>query len=132
MDQRVIKVYIVDDDNVYRFTTEKYIQMLNLSVEVKSFVDGEEAIDDLKEQIGSKGALPDIILLDINMPVMDGWDFLEEYEEFKSQLTNNIKIYLITSSEDERDRGRAQHYSSVSDYLVKPINEEYLKRLLTD
>ena len=124
-------VCVVDDDDVYRFTIEKYIQMLSSTTRVISFADGEEALDYFKENLDTEENLPEIVLLDVNMPIMDGWDFLNEYERIKSRLNKEIRVYLVSSSTDERDQNCSRNYPSVRDYLVKPIDEKYLKRLIT-
>ena len=130
MGKSVGMICVIDDDNVYRFTTEKYIQMLNLPIDVICFGDGELALEYLKDNSSEADNLPDILFLDLNMPVMDGWDFLDEFETVKGDLTKEIKIYLVSSSTDERDQNRSMKYSYVEDYIVKPISEEYLERLL--
>lgn len=124
-------VCVVDDDDVYRFTIEKYIQMLSSSTRVISFADGEVALNYFKENLDTEENLPDIVLLDVNMPIMDGWDFLNEYERIKSRLNKEIRVYLVSSSIDERDQNRSRNYPAVTDYLVKPIDEKYLERLIT-
>ncbi|WP_417603077.1 response regulator [Owenweeksia hongkongensis] len=130
MGEKVGMVCVIDDDNVYRFTTEKYIQMLNLPIKVVSFGDGEMALEYLKNNSNQADNLPDIMFLDVNMPVMDGWDFLDEYEDLRNSLIKEIKIYLVSSSTDERDHNRSMKYAYVEDYIVKPITEEYLERLI--
>lgn len=124
-------VCVVDDDDVYRFTIEKYIQMLSSSTRVISFADGEVALNYFKENLDTEENLPDIVLLDVNMPIMDGWDFLNEYERIKSRLNKEIRVYLVSSSIDERDQNRSRNYPAVTDYIVKPIDEKYLERLIT-
>lgn len=123
-------VCIIDDDKIYRFTTEKYIHMLKLASRVLSYSDGEEALDFLKQNTYREENLPDIIFLDVNMPIMDGWDFLEEYRELAPRLPKRITIYMVSSSIDIRDRERAQQITDISDFIVKPITEEQLITLV--
>ena len=130
MVNKVERFWIVDDDMVYRFTTEKYIQMLKLPIEVRSFDDGEEALSCLRENVNKAENLPDIVMLDVNMPIMDGWDFLEEYEEIGKDISKEIRIYMVSSSIDERDQNRSKANPLVTDYIIKPITEEYLKQLV--
>ena len=75
-------------------------------------------------------ALPDIIFLDINMPFMDGWQFLEEYTKIKPTLSKQIVIYVVSSSISEYDIERARNNSNVSDYFVKPITVDTYKTLI--
>lgn len=130
MGNNVGMICVIDDDNVYRFTTEKYIQMLNLPINVVSFGDGELALEYLRNNSTAADDLPDILFLDVNMPVMDGWDFLDEFETLNEGLIKEIRVYLVSSSIDERDQNRSMKYSCVKDYIVKPITEEYLERLI--
>ncbi len=122
-------IYIVDDDKIYRYTTETYIQLLNLAEEVKTFGDGEEAIESIKKNISNPDQLPDVILLDVNMPIMDGWDFIEEFITL-SGISKKIALYMVSSSIDERDRARALEINQITDYIIKPITEEQLVKLV--
>ena len=126
----VNSVCIIDDDKIYRFTTEKYIQMLRLASKVMTYGDGEEAIGYLKENHHDPEKLPDIIFLDLNMPIMDGWDFIEEYVKLRPQLAKQIIVYMVSSSIDERDKYRALQISEVTDFIIKPITEEQLVTLV--
>tara|TARA_R110002096_G_scaffold189557_1_gene370225 strand:+ start:684 stop:1085 length:402 start_codon:yes stop_codon:yes gene_type:complete len=122
-------IFIVDDDNIYRYTTETYIQLLNLAKTVKTFGDGEEAIEDIKENLSNPDQLPDVVLLDVNMPIMDGWDFIEEFITLKVS-SKKITLYMVSSSIDERDRERAASIKEITDYIIKPITEEQLVKLI--
>ncbi len=127
--QPVGLIYIVDDDKIYRYTTETYIQLLNLAATVKTFSDGEEAIDAIKENLDKPDQLPDIILLDVNMPIMDGWDFIEEFVTLEN-ISKKISLYMVSSSIDERDQERAKGITEITDYIIKPITEEQLVKLI--
>lgn len=131
MGKKVETIGIVDDDGVYRFTTEKYIQMLNLPVRVLHFKDAEEAFLYLKDNAQNAHNIPDILFLDLNMPIMDGWDFLQEYEGLKPEIAKEVRIYLVSSSTDDRDYDRSKEFASVSGYITKPISEKHLEELLT-
>lgn len=122
-------IYIVDDDKIYRYTTETYIQLLNLANTVKTFGDGEEAIESIKENLSNPSQLPDIILLDVNMPIMDGWDFIEEFVTLQN-IPKKIALYMVSSSIDERDKARATEFNEITDYIIKPITEEQLVKLI--
>lgn len=127
---KVGMVFIVDDDKIYRFTTETYIRLLELAKRVKSYADGEQALDHIRNNLRNTDELPDIILLDVNMPVMDGWDFIEEYVRLHPKIPKRINLYMVSSSIDERDKDRALRISEISDYVVKPITEEQLVRII--
>ena len=80
------KVFIVDDDKVFHFIIKKLLLKNNIQTEPVFFENGFDAIEELKDKIDSENDLPDLILVDINMPIMDGWQFLEEFRTIKSQL----------------------------------------------
>jgi CheY-like chemotaxis protein len=123
-------ICIVDDDSVYQFTTTRTIEANKLAKKILIFSDGEEAIQFLMDNIGNSEDLPDVIFLDINMPIMDGWQFLEEYVTLKPDIGKKIIIYMISSSVDPIDLERAKKISDISDYIVKPINPEMLKDII--
>jgi CheY-like chemotaxis protein len=123
-------ICIVDDDNIYQFTTTRTIQTHKLAKKILLFSDGEEALQFLSDNIGNRETLPDIIFLDINMPIMDGWQFLEEYIMIKPKIGKKITIYMISSSVDPVDVERAKKINEISDYIVKPINPEMLKEII--
>lgn len=65
--------------------------------------------------------LPDVIFLDINMPIMNGWQFLDEFKKMQNSIDKNITIYLVSSSFDDRDISRSKDYAEVTDYIIKPV-----------
>ncbi|HEY9844488.1 MAG: response regulator [Candidatus Sericytochromatia bacterium] len=122
-------VYLVDDDEIYQYTTRKYLEVRQLADKILSFTDGEEALEYLQKHLSDAEELPDLILLDLSMPVMDGWEFLEEFTQLKSQLSKPIDVVIVSSSVDIRDLERARHFREVSDYIVKPIDDAKLKQI---
>jgi CheY-like chemotaxis protein len=119
-------VCVVDDDEVYQFVIKSQIESHGLARKILIFSDGELAISFFKDTLANAEQLPDIILLDLNMPIMDGWEFLSEYLMLKPRLPKKISIYVVTSSINQTDIDRARNISEVTDYIVKPINEEML------
>ncbi|WP_339650564.1 response regulator [uncultured Maribacter sp.] len=90
---------------------------------------GQEAVDGLKEIIKEKGTLPDVIFLDLNMPIMNGWEFLEEYENCSYDISKKTNIYIISSSVDPRDLERVKQYNKVDSYILKPITPDDLGKI---
>ncbi|ADV47624.1 response regulator [Cellulophaga sp. E16_2] len=121
---------IVDDDDIYQFTIKKTIKSLNLAKDIIAFSDGEEALNFMIENLNKDDELPDIILLDINMPIMDGFQFMEEYVKIKPKLGKKITIYMVSSSVDVADIERAKKISEISDYIIKPIKKGKLKAIV--
>lgn len=125
-----MKIYIVDDDEIFQFTTRKMFQYLGQKEGVESISNGQLAIDKLKALRSDPKNLPDLILLDINMPIMDGWDFLQQYDVLKKSLPKDIKIYMISSSVDDRDLERAERNENIIKYISKPVEESAIKEMM--
>ncbi len=123
-------VYIIDDDEIYQFTLKKTLEINKLTEKLLVFSDGEKGIDFIKANLENKEILPDIIFLDINMPVMGGFQFMEEYLKIKPRIDKKIIIYMISSSIDVADKNRANNIADISDFLIKPIKTSELKGLL--
>lgn len=123
-------ICIIDDDEIYQFLIKKQVAVQNLADKVFVFPNGQEAIQYFQKTIANKGELPDIVFLDVNMPIMDGWEFLDEYEKIADQFHKEVKLYMISSSLNESDINRAQKIAQVEEYLVKPISGEKLVSLL--
>lgn len=121
---------IVDDDDIYQFTIKKTIQSLNYAKSVLAFSDGEEALQFMMDNISNEEELPDIILLDINMPIMDGFQFMDEFIKIKPKLSKKITIYMASSSVDETDIKKAHQISEISDYIIKPIKQGKIKSII--
>jgi CheY-like chemotaxis protein len=123
-------ICIVDDDDIYQFTISRTLEIQKTAEKILTFPDGEMAIQFISENLDKPARLPDVIFLDINMPVMDGWQFLEAYEKIKSGVLKEITIYLVTSSIDPTDVERARNISTIKKYLTKPIEPEMLRGLI--
>jgi CheY-like chemotaxis protein len=117
---------IVDDDEIYTFLIKKSIEQTNFVETIKVFHNGLDAIDFLKKNAANYDSLPEIILLDLSMPIMDGWEFLEEYILLSPKLGRKITIYIISSSISPYDIAKAKSISFVSDFIIKPVSKEKL------
>lgn len=128
---KVIKhAFLVDDDAVINMINTKVVQLSKLAVKVSSVTDAREALDILrKTALSDPDAFPEIIFLDINMPDMDGWEFLTEFRKFPEYILQKSRIVMLTSSIDLFDIRKAKTYSIVSDYIVKPLNNKLLGML---
>lgn len=115
-------IWIIDDDFIYQTIVKKLIEKTGVFAASSNFTNGKEAINTLKKTMDDDiNCLPDIILLDINMPVMDGWEFMEEFKKLKNNSTNQIKIYIVSSSIAVEDRNKAETYTDIIGYIPKPI-----------
>ncbi|MBL4663824.1 MAG: response regulator [Flavobacteriaceae bacterium] len=122
---------IIDDDDVYINLIKKIIDIKNLSENLLVFKNGQEALDYFKSIMGnlSDKDFPEIILLDLNMPVMDGWKFLNEFTEIKRCSKIKTTLYIVSSSINPYDIEKAKSYSLVTDYLIKPVNIDQFEAL---
>ncbi len=127
---RIKKLAIVDDDDIFIYLTTKTIEQTNLVEQIKVFKNGTAAIKFLKENTSNPELLPEIILLDLNMPIMDGWQFLEEFILLKPKIGKKITIYIITSSISPHDMEKAKGITEVSDFIIKPVTKEKFVELL--
>ncbi|MGQ7947654.1 response regulator [Flavobacterium sp. WC2509] len=124
-----IIIWAIDDDPIYQIIVNKMIKKSELLLNVLSFKNGKDAIDEFKIMLEEKKDLPNIILLDINMPIMDGWEFMDEMVLLKDKIDERIQIYIVSSSISVEDKNKAKHYTEIVDYLVKPLNNDDLKRI---
>lgn len=123
-------VALVDDDKIFRLTASKTIAIASLTDKILQFENGEDALIFLKENASNLSELPDYIFLDINMPYIDGWMFLEDYQILKPALKKDITIYMVSSSIDSRDVSRAKEHADIRDYVIKPVSTEKFIELL--
>ena len=89
--------------------------------------EADDGVDGLRKLASARY---DIIVTDINMPIMDGWAFLEEYNKFYSRLPKAIQIYMVSSSVNSSDMQKSRSYKAVNDYLVKPVNRSKYQELM--
>jgi CheY-like chemotaxis protein len=124
------RVFIIDDDPIHQRIAQIMIEKHRIYDEFKSYTEAGKALEFLQENHSSADVLPDVILLDLNMPVVDGWDFLEKFDVFRSLLAKPIKIYIVSSSVDEKDILRSQSYSYVHGFISKPLSPDIIRNTL--
>ena len=123
-------ICIIDDEEINHLIVKTIIKRLDIQTHFLPFNNGEEAITALKQLSVSNVELPDIILLDINMPVMDGWEFLNNFIKIKPQIDKKIEIYILSSSTAIEDINKSEKYAEISGYLCKPIAAETLRNII--
>ena len=125
-------IFLIDDDGLVNFLNQEIIKYSYPNKNIRSFDSATAALEVLQDIIKTSNAtLPQLILLDINMPVMDGWEFLDEFEQLPKSQLENCKVIIHTSSIDPRDIAKAKTYHSVVDYLSKPLNIHSLSKIFT-
>lgn len=117
---------LVDDDAVFVYLTKIAIEETNLVDLIKVFENGLDAITFLEENKDNLAVLPEVILLDLSMPIMNGWQFLEEFVMLNPSIGKKITIYVCSSSISPDDVNKAKSISEVTDFIVKPITKEKL------
>ncbi len=122
-------VMLIDEDEIDNIINQKIIESNNFSEKVQVFQTGSEALDFLRNNSKNAENLPDLIFLDINMPIMDGFQFLEEFEKLDNEILDKSKIIMLSSSISPRDIDRAASNRFVKKYLNKPLNSRYLQAI---
>lgn len=119
---------LIDDDAIYLMLVKRLISFNGFSSEILEFSDGQEAFTKLKAIHLTGEPLPEVIFLDVNMPIWDGWDFLDEF--MKLGLEKYPDVYIVTSSTHSMEKEKALSYPIVRDCLVKPFEMDVLKNIL--
>jgi CheY-like chemotaxis protein len=130
MGQRIPNIWIIDDDPMSSFMLKRLAELGELADIITIYNSARAALDYLQANPKATNQLPDVILLDIYMPVVNGWDFLSRFKELKSELSKPIDIMLVSSSDHPRDISQAQTFEEVMAYVTKPVSLERLKELL--
>ncbi|WP_340199571.1 response regulator [Ascidiimonas sp. W6] len=122
---------IIDDDKIYVNLIRKVIESRNLSKELLVFGNGKEALEYFEKAFLNQDSekIPNIIFLDINMPIMDGWQFLEHFVQFRKPLKKSITLYIVSSSINPKDIEKANELESISGYIIKPVKPKDLEVL---
>jgi two-component system, chemotaxis family, chemotaxis protein CheY len=123
-------IALIDDDKIFQLTASRTLKATAITDSILQFENGEVALRFLRDHVADPDALPDFIFLDINMPMIDGWMFLDDYENLKRKFSKTINIYMVSSSIDSRDIERAKKNVNVTDYIVKPVTREKFLQLL--
>ncbi|MEP5255587.1 MAG: response regulator [Winogradskyella arenosi] len=121
---------IIDDDPIFIFGAKRMMELSDFCNSFMIFKNGQEAINNLKPIMNAGQNVPDVILLDINMPIMDGWQFLDEFVKIESH--KKMTIYIVSSSIDPVDLKRAERYDNITNYIIKPISLQTLKDILEE
>lgn len=132
MNNQAKHLLLIDDDDINNFLSREIITMHMPQVTIDSFTKAEEALEYIQEKLQLQQPLPDIILLDINMPLMDGWGFLKALNQLDSKNFLSTKIFLYTSSVYHEDMVKAKNFPIVKKLYIKPFSEEDLAEMIAD
>lgn len=126
--QGVDLAYIIDDDEVILYLTRLLNKDLTFCRQMASFTSSENALNSLKAAIDNNLQLPSLILIDLNMPVMSGWTFLDELSQLEAG--KHIPVFIFSSSINQEDINRARSYDIVKDYIIKPLTVTKISKIL--
>ena len=133
MPGQITKVFLIDDDPLSNMISRSLLKKHHWHAEVVIFQNGPSALSVLREVAAeSQEGFPEIILLDMEMPAFDGWDFLKEYALLPESRTGQSLLYLLSSSINPNDIRKAQTYPSVKAYLTKPLTLASLNQIQQD
>ncbi|MGB2761626.1 MULTISPECIES: response regulator [Maribacter] len=128
---RLNTILLVDDDDASNFLHSIFINKLDMDVNINSALNGQEAIDFILGKGQEQLELPCMVMLDLRMPVMDGWQFMKAYEELvPKKLKSQITIVLVTISDNKEDKERAISNKYIADFAQKPLSDETFKALI--
>ncbi|MBC5992464.1 response regulator [Pontibacter cellulosilyticus] len=125
-----MKIYSIDDDHINNFLTERVLQEAGLPSLTRSYASAEVALADIVQT--SREELPDIVFLDLNMPAMNGWQFLEALEPYKEKILGKSHIYILTSSLDTSDVKKSEDYELIDGFIHKPLTVEDVQVVLDE
>ena len=129
-DPKFETVMIIDDNLVDLYIISRMITKNNFGKNVLHYTEAEEAMKYLQENQYNVSKLPQIIFVDIYMPLMSGFEFLEVYDTLSATLKNHCKTYVISSTIDNEDIARSSRNKNVVCFHVKPITKEFLDRII--
>ena len=130
MNNKVNCIMLVDDNKSDNFFHERVIRKCNAADTIVTKESGQEALDYLKTRTELKNANPDLIFLDINMPGMNGWEFLEEYKKLDKDQQSTMVVIMLTTSDNSDDKIQAKTTGVLSDFKTKPLTKEMLEEVL--
>jgi CheY-like chemotaxis protein len=128
MKQNYNLAYIIDDDPIFVLMFKRILANTGCFSSIKNIENGQKALDLLTKSYEERKELPTIIFLDINMPVLNGWQFLEKVK--KCNFKENLNIYMISSSIDKKEIEKSKRYSFVKNFISKPINGNFIEHLV--
>lgn len=121
---------LVDDDPTTNFFNRHLIGKMDLFEQIHEAENGQVALDKIAE-LQENGEAPDMILLDINMPIMNGFEFLDCYAQLKGKIKTSVVVCMLTTSLAPEDLKRSKNYDILDDYIDKPLYEAKMRELIT-
>ncbi|WP_207422862.1 response regulator [Desertivirga brevis] len=126
------QVILIDDDLEHHSFAESLMKTYDFFDDFKCYNDSKAAIIDLVDAHYGEHRLPDIILLEVNMPDLHGWDFLEMFENLKTLLAKDIPVFILSSSIDPEDKIKSEHFSVVKGFYQKPLTAAVVESVVSE
>ena len=130
MERKLNCILLIDDDEATNFLHKIVIRNAKCAEKVVSVQSGKAALEYLCSKEDDEHPQPDLIFLDINMPVMNGWEFLERYKKLPENQKGKIMVVMLTSSLNPDDEVRSREYGEINKFLGKPLTKEMLVEVL--
>lgn len=121
---------IIDDDPIFVYGTKRVMKEVDFTEKIVVYNNGQDAIDGLTETINNGDNIPPVVFLDLNMPIMNGWEFLEEFNKLPEEAIAGVTIYIVSSSIDPRDLEKVKQFNVVNNYIVKPVTPKDLEAIM--
>ena len=125
-------VCIIDDDHIFIYGVKRLMNETSFCQNLMVYQNGLDALDELKERVNRGIDLPSIIFLDLNMPMMTGWEFLDEYLQINGQDPSKSKVYIVSSSIDPKDLLKIKDYNVIQNYILKPVTTDDLENIISE
>ena len=135
--KKLFAVMLVDDNEIDNLINQKMIEAANITENIFTHTGARSAIEFLKncekiQQTGVKNIMPEMIFLDIDMPLMDGFQFLDEFDKLSEETKKSCNVVMLTSSINPQDVNKSKKYSYVKKYINKPLSQENLQKLFSE
>lgn len=121
---------IIDDDPIFVYGTKRVMKEVDFTEKIVVYNNGQDAIDGLTETVNNGDNIPPVVFLDLNMPIMNGWEFLEEFNKLPEEAIAGVTIYIVSSSIDPRDLEKVKQFNVVNNYIVKPVTPKDLEAIM--
>ena len=129
---RIKRACIIDDDSIFVYGIKRIMNEIDFCDEIIVYTNGESALNELGSLVQQGKKLPDLILLDLNMPVMDGWVFLDDFVKIPNHNQDHLSLYILSSSINPSDIEKAKKYPIVNKFISKPVTISDLKQILKE
>ena len=124
-------ITLIDDEHITNFVNKTIIEKMNICSHVKAFNLAKDALTEITTNYKNNGPIPDFIFVDINMPEMNGWEFIDAFAKQDEGLKSKTKIFMLSSSQNEDDISKAEQHECVSGFIGKPLTPEKLLKVVS-